>query len=64
MKELAAAILQFLQYQQKVEAQRAQQFEAMMQRLAELIAAERETEAIRDESGRVVGSRSRIRMMQ
>lgn len=64
MKELAAAILQFLQYQQKVEAQRAQQFEAMMRQLAELIAAERETEAIRDDSGRVVGSRSRIRMMQ
>ncbi len=62
MKELAAAILQFLQYQRQAEEQRAKQFEAMMQRLAELIAAERETEAVRDGSGRVVGSRSRIRV--
>lgn len=60
MKELAAAILQFLEFQARV----LQQQNALMEEIKKLLAAERETEAIRGDDGRVVGARQRLKMMQ
>ena len=63
MKELVRVILQYL----KLQMQSQRELIEAINRLSDLVAAERETEAVRGPDGKMMGARSRIKkpdMMQ